>query len=197
MLIKQNLPNQELFPFSALEAGFIKGSLGVLCGSEGSGKSEVALRFLAENPSLQAAWVEDDLSIYPCAFEQKGVSLKRVLFIEAGLKNALWCVHQLLRSTLFQVVIYTLASARSRRGKKLPLEEDEVSLRRLQIAAEKAGALVLFLSEAPFSASWPLSAQIQVSRPFPSHTTTTTLSVEPVLNVLKYRGQRACQTEVV
>ena len=186
MFIKQNLPQKEIFPFSKLEEGFIRGSLGVLCGKQGSGKSQIAFQFLAENPSLQVAWVEDDFSIYPCAFGQYGVLLKRVLFIEAGLKNSLWCVHQLLRSTLFQVVIYSVSS-----------EKDEVSLRRLQIAAEKAGALVLFLAEFPFSASWPLSAQIQVSRidsSSPSHTTPTS---EVVLNVLKYRGQRACQTEVV
>jgi|GEM_PF-787842 len=202
MLIKHNSPQitvsapQEKFPFSQLEGGFSRGSLGVLCGPQGSGKSEIAIRFLAENASLQAAWVEDELSIYPHAFSQNGVALERVLFIEAGLKDSLWCVHQLLRSGLFQVVIYTLAPARSRRGKKIPLEEDEVSLRRLQIAAEKSGALVLFLAETPFAASWPLYSQIQVFRNFQSHTTTTQTHV-PVLTVLKHRGQRACPIKAV
>ena len=186
------------FAFSMLGNGFPRGALGVLCGKEGSGKSEVVCRFLAENTSLKTAWIEDSLTVYPAALEQKGVALDRVLFVE-GADQSLWCMHQILRSHLFQVVVHTVRPRRLRK-RELALNEDEVSLRRLQIAAEKAGALVLFLSEAPFPASWPLAVQIEVSRFFP-HTThvgvpavAVPVEVEIAFNILKYRGQRVWKT---
>lgn len=178
-------------PFSLVEGGLPQGSLVELSGSAGAGKLEALLRFLAENPALQVAWVEEGSSTYPCSFPQHGVSLERVLFVNAeereGESSLLMnSAHAILRSQIFGVLVllardsvqqvyprnhHTLAHQRgsiSTNGAFRPeprRELGEIELRRLQIAAEKSGTTIFILRETPSSANtWPLTAQLQISR---------------------------------
>src|SRR5689334_18183764 len=76
-------PKPESYRFSQLENGLPKGAVVEVSGSAGGGKTEVVLRFLSENPETRVAWIEDELTIYPCAFPQNRVGLERVLFVES------------------------------------------------------------------------------------------------------------------
>jgi hypothetical protein len=123
-----------------------------LSGPEGCGKTELLLQFLAKNPSLRAAWVENKRSIYPSAFPRYGVSLTRVLFVEAG-TDTLWATQQVLRSQLFPLVVV--------RG--LETDANALTLRRLQLAAEQAHAAVVLLPEHPTeSGAWPICLQAHI-----------------------------------
>ena len=110
----------------------------------------VALKaFLSENPKLKIAWIEDELTIYPCAFLQRSVDLDRVLFTEAN-NDAIWATLQALRSGLFQVVIMSAPW------------KDEKIIRRLQLTTEKSGSSLIILSD-QLRKSWPISLQLQIT----------------------------------
>lgn len=143
---------KEHFPFSLLQTGVPRGALMELCGP---GKTEVTVQFLAENPSLRVAWVEENLSVNPCAFMQRGVDLNRIFFVDAGVE-AEWSALQVLRSQLFEVVVLHITTTTAQ-------DSQERVLRRFQLAAEKAGVGVILLAEKPRQA-WPISLQLLVSR---------------------------------
>jgi hypothetical protein len=143
----------EPFPFSALpECGIPRGALIEISGPAGSGKSELALQFLAEVPQLRAAWVEDEFTVYPCAFPQAGISLNRILFSQGG-SDSIWVALQILSSQLFGVVIL-----------KTRLE-NEIDLRRLQLCAEKSRSSLIVLSDSPrLQGNWTFQLQLEVQR---------------------------------
>jgi hypothetical protein len=157
-ILKQE-PRRETISFSGLpSSGIPRGALTEISGLPGSGKSELVLRFLAENPELRVAWVEEDLTAYPCAFPQQGVDLRRVLFIESGpnAQNVTWTIQQILRAQLFGVVVVSAAFHRP---------DLALNLRRLQLAAEQAHAAVILLSDRPTQgSSWPIALQLQAAR---------------------------------
>jgi recA bacterial DNA recombination protein len=199
----------ETLPFSGLSGGLPKGKLIEFSGALGGGKTEVLLRFLQENPALQVAWIEVGADIYPCAFSERGVDLSRVLFVEpTHMSEALWCAHQILKSQIFGAVILsqrerisgstsvpmviphttTIVRPRSSRSTELrgpqsrvdSKELGEIELRRLQIAAEKSGAMVFLLQEKPMSAgSWPLYMQLHIQ----------SKDNQGQIQILKHRGQ--------
>lgn len=166
-------PIKEVFPFSRLGAdlGIPRGAVTEVSGPSGGGKTETVLSFLAENASIRVAWIEDELTAYPCAFPQAGVALERVLFVdlarpnrfsadlarpnrfskEAGL-DALWTTHQILRSQLFGIVVL---------NSKQIYERD---LRRLQLSSEQAQASLILLSDSPkIRGAWPIAFQLEVN----------------------------------
>ena len=146
-------PKREFLRFSAIEGGLPKGALVEFSGQAGSGKTETILRFLAQNPEVRVAWVEENFTIYPCAFPQAGVGLDRVLFVETGSVELLWSVNQILRSQIFGVVVLVAK------------EQNVIALRRLQIEAEKAGATVILVAEtAQQIGNWPISLQLEFAR---------------------------------
>jgi hypothetical protein len=219
----------ETLPFSGFPGGLPKGKLMEISGALGGGKTEVLLRFLRENPSLQVAWIEVGPShssgtvpsIYPCALSGRGVDLSRVLFVEpSNLSEALWCAQQILKSQIFGAVIlsrqettpamviphttrlhftmhaplYPKIQIRPRdsrstelRGPQTGVQASmksrvaenhlgEIELRRLQIAAEKSGAMFFLLQEKPMLAgNWPLYLQLTVD--------------QGKIQVIKHRGQ--------
>lgn len=158
-------PSRETFAFSAWKDGIPRGAITEISGPPGCGKSEAILRFLAENPKLRAAWIEEQLTAYPCAFPQQGVGLDRVLFAEPG-EQTLWATHQILRSGIFAVVI--LASSPLKMARRHPDQDvatAEMNLRRLQLAAEQANASLILLVEEPISCrNWAISLRLQVIR---------------------------------
>jgi hypothetical protein len=137
---------KEFFKFSYLEDnGIPKGA--VTCIS-GTGKTKLALRFLAENPSLDVAWVEERFSVYPTAILQRSVNLNRILFIEAG-KETSWAVLQALKAQVFPVVILYAE------------DSDHKTLRRFQLLAEKAQTAVIWLTSTP-KPYWAISLKINL-----------------------------------
>lgn len=168
----------ESFRFSQLESGLPKGAVVEVSGQAGGGKTEVVLKFLAENPDARVAWVEDELTVYPCAFPQNRVGLERVLFVESPAAETLWTAHQILRSQVFGILILRTTRAL-----------DEMALRRLQLAAEKTQSTIILLNEeSARRGTWPIAVQLKAHR-----------SIEEkaiVLDVLKYRGQKSWQVRV-
>lgn len=175
----------ENFAFEGLEGGLPKGALVEVSGSAGSGKTETVLRFLAQNPEVRVAWVEDEFTVYPCAFPQNRVGLERVLFVDSPSSELFWTIHQMLRSGVFGVIVLRMASGLGERS----ADGASVVLRRLQLAAEKSGVTVILLTERPARrGTWPISVQLQASR-----------SVEGrsiLLNVLKFKGQKSWQLAI-
>jgi hypothetical protein len=168
----------ENYRFSQLENGLPKGAVVEISGTHGGGKTEVVLRFLAENPDVRVAWIEEELTIYPCAFPQNRVGLERVLFVESKPAETLWTVHQILRSQVFGVIVIRMGGAC-----------DEMALRRLQLAAEKAQVTVILLAEeAAKKGTWPIAVQLEARRSMEERAI--------LLNVLKYRGQKSWQIRV-
>jgi hypothetical protein len=180
-LIRQSVtPEREKIPFSMVQAqfgasmqgGLPRGALIEVSGDTGSGKTQVVLKLLAENPSLRVAWIEKDFTIYPCVFPQSQVELGRVLFVDSCLGDTNWTVHQVLRSQIFGIVVL----ADEIIGKK--------ELRRLQLEAERANACVILLSEKPRRENtWPIHTRLEVRRSIQT-------DFVPVINVAKTRGQK-------
>jgi hypothetical protein len=139
---------RERYPFSSAPLGIPRGALTEITGH---GKTEVMIRFLSENPRLRVAWIEDEMSVYPCAILQRGVRLDRVLFVEAG-RDLFWAVSQCLRSGLFECVVLSYQR-----------NLDEKTYRRLQLEVEKADIGLFLLPEMPQKA-WPISMKLQVER---------------------------------
>ncbi len=138
---------KETFDFSLLHEGVPKGAITEVIGN---GKTEFALALLAEHPETRVAWIEESLSVYPFGFLQRNVQLGRVLFVESGTETC-WSALQVLKAQVFQIVVLYSES--------LGLSH----LRKIQLAAEKSQAAVLWLT--PESrALWPVSLQVQVSR---------------------------------
>src|SRR4051812_42018498 len=54
------------------------GGLTEVRGPQGAGKTEFVLRLLVENPLTRVAWIEENQSIYPCAFWDHGIAASRV-----------------------------------------------------------------------------------------------------------------------
>jgi hypothetical protein len=170
--VRRGLPQREVFLFPDKKlAGLPRGALIAISGAHGAGKTELVLRFLASNPGVRAAWVEDSFTIYPCAFSQHGVGLERVLFVQT--EDSAWAVHQVLKSQVFEVVVMSAEQ---------DAFADPVALRRFQLAAEKNVCSVIFLTERtpPPDSAWPVSVQLHVSR--------DTSSGEPVFEVVKCKN---------
>lgn len=143
----QSKARRESIPCSTLPCGIPKGAITEI---SGAGKTEFVLNFLAEKADLKVAWAEEHFSIFPFGFQQRNVSLSRILFVDA--RNEIeWVILQLLRAQIFQVVVMYADQ----------IELD--SLRRMQLAAEKASAACIWL--APQAQShWPVRLQLRVTR---------------------------------
>jgi hypothetical protein len=130
-------------PFSLYDPGLPLGSLIHL---QGPAATEALLRLLANHAGRPAAWVEGRLSAYPPGFAQRGVDLRRLLFVEAR-EQAAWAATELVRSQAFPLVAVAA-----------PLP-DERSLQRLQLAAEQARAVVVLQAALPEGA-WAVRTRL-------------------------------------
>jgi hypothetical protein len=151
-------PEKRKHAFSLWPDGWPGGALVELCGQPGSGKTEVIFQFLSENPLLRTVWIEEGLSIYPPAFARFQIALESTLFIEVpaqARKDSFWVAEQILKSSLFDVLILTQSLQPKRRT--------ETEWRRLQICTERSRALFLIVSREP-SRAWPISEQFEVQR---------------------------------
>lgn len=156
-LIKAHTPamQHESLPVSVFPQGIPQAGVTEISGELGMGKTEAVLQLLVENPLKKVAWIEDQMTVYPPAFAQRGIQLSRLLFVEGGM-DVLWTTLQVLKSGLFEVVVISVQG----------LNFNETDLRRLQLASEKAGSAVILLTErpSPQHLSWPFSLQLEVKR---------------------------------
>jgi hypothetical protein len=104
----------------------------------GQGSREWLVETFASHRDTRIAWVEPELTLFPPAVEQRGVSLKRWLFIETK-REWNWSVLQVLRSKLFHFAVTP--------STLIPPRASDAFLRKLQLQAERAGTTLFFLSE--------------------------------------------------
>jgi protein ImuA len=153
-----------------LGGGFRRGAITELVGGPASGKTAIVLAlFAALGPEELAAYVDGRGQLYPPAAEELGVDLARLLVVRPASRRdgwaasdpalaALWAAEALLGSGAFAAVAVDAPPARALRGA-------EAVSRRLQAAAEKGGAVGLWLSD-PGRASFrvPAAARLEVAR---------------------------------
>lgn len=143
---------QEVLPCSFLSSGLPRGGITEI---SGWGKTELTVQFIAEHPQARVAWIEDCFSLFPSSFLQRQIDLERVLFVQA--KDQLsWSVLQILKAQIFTIVVIC--------GESLVLKE----IRRMQLAAERAGAVVIWLTRQSKS-FYPIRLRLQIVRSDQKH----------------------------
>jgi protein ImuA len=156
--------------------GFPRGALSELAGGPASGKTAVALSLLAAlGPEDLFAWVDARGDLYPPAAAALGVDLARLLLVrpvagpvgeqamepsghaarDPGLA-ALWAAEALLGSGAFAAVVIDVPAARIARGV-------DAAARRLQAAAEKGGAVGLWLAAPAAGLRVPAAVRLELS----------------------------------
>jgi protein ImuA len=153
--------------------GFPRGAIAELRGGPASGKTAIALSVLAALRSEELfAWVDARGELYPPAAAARGVELSRLLVVRPPLtpeglappgaasspwRAALWAAEALLVSGAFAAVAIDVALPRAVAGA-------EAVARRLQAAAERGGAVGLWLSPAlPVGLRVPAAVRLEVS----------------------------------
>lgn len=145
--------------------GFPRGALSELRGGPASGKTGVALALVAALPRDElAAFVDGTGELYPPAAAALGVELGRLLLIRpggpasgaAGALAGFWAAEALLGSGAFAVVIVDVPLPAGMRGA-------DGLLRRLQTAAEKGGAIGLWLSSPGAAARVPAGVRLELA----------------------------------
>jgi protein ImuA len=152
--------------------GFPRGCLCALRGGPASGKTGVALAALreAQREGGLAAFVDGRGELYPPAAQALGVDLSRLLVVRperAGGRAAreailpgLWAAEVLLGSGAFPAVAVDVPLVGVTASRAEPL------LRRLRAAAEKGGAVALFLS-GPADPAIPAAVRVDLDRARP------------------------------
>jgi protein ImuA len=147
--------------------GFPRGALTELAGSRASGKTELALCALAAamGEGGLAAYVDGRGELYPPAVARLGVDLERLLVIrpmcrsEARESVGLWAAEVVLASGAFEGVVVDVPIVKAQRPGPRPIDG---LVRRLRVAAEKGGALALWLG-APDGARVSAAVRLELS----------------------------------
>jgi protein ImuA len=150
--------------------GFQRGALTELVGGPASGKTAAVLAlFAALGPEDLYAWVDARGELYPPAAAALGVDLARLLVVRPALaaasaptegsdrtmQTALWAAEALLASGAFAAVAVDVPPARLARGA-------DAAARRLQAAAEKGGAIGLWLAGPGATMRVPAAARLEL-----------------------------------
>lgn len=128
-------------------------------------------------PKKWVAWVAPPFVPYAPALQQHGVNLDRLLMIHptAGNKSRWWAIEQAVRSGSSAGVLAWVAAAGAGR------DAEDITLRRLQLAAEDQGCwVVLFRPASARLARSPAALRIRVSQ----------APVTTRVEILKCRGGR-------
>ncbi len=153
--------------------GFPRGALSELAGGPASGKTAVALSLLGHlGPEDLFAWVDGRGELYPPAAAARGVDLGRLLVVrppmtasgspppggDAPWRSALWASEALLASGAFAAVVMDVP---------LPLPRTmngaDAVARRLQAAAERGGAVGLWIASPQARLRVPAAVRIELS----------------------------------
>jgi hypothetical protein len=106
-----------------------------------------AARILAKNPSLPAAWIEQNLELLPEEIFGIPMDFKKTLFVN-GRRDSYWAASSLITSGLFPLLVF-----------HAPYENERL-LRRLRRQAIASRATVLLLRDAPCF-SWTIRVQLR------------------------------------
>jgi protein ImuA len=162
--------------------GFARGSLAELVGGPASGKCAVALALLARLGDEDLfAWVDGRGELYPPAAAARGVDLNRLLVVRptgpAGpppclpplkrgeeqrkrsldpWRGALWAAEAVLASGAFAAVVMDVPLPRAIPG-------SDAAARRLQAAAERGGAVGLWLGATEGGLRLPGAVRLELS----------------------------------
>jgi protein ImuA len=157
--------------------GFARGALAELVGGPASGKCAVALALLARLGDEDLfAWVDGRGELYPPAAAARGVDLGRLLVVRPlaapprtlgapgpsaasgsdGWRSALWAAEAVLASGAFAAVVMDLPLPRAIPGA-------DAAARRLQAAAERGGAVGLWLNGARGGLRLPGAVRLELS----------------------------------
>lgn len=151
--------------------GFPTGALAELAGGPASGKTAVALSLLARlGEEALFAWIDGRGELYPPAAAARGVDLGRLLVVrppagpggapppgrEPPWRAALWAAEAVLASGAFAAVVMDVA---------LPavVPGADAAARRLQAAAERGGAVGLWLAGAHGGLRLPGALRLELS----------------------------------
>jgi protein ImuA len=143
------------------DGGFPRGALSELAGGQASGKTAVALALLASRGEEELfAWVDGQGELYPPAAAARGVDLRRLLVVRPAppldmVQRSLWAAEALLGSSAFAVVVVDVPLRRALRGW-------DVAARRLQAAAEKGGAVGLWLAPPQPAVRVPAAVRLEL-----------------------------------
>lgn len=146
------------------DGGFPRGAICELAGGRASGKTGVALAVLASLAQEDLfAWVDGRREIYPPAAAARGVDLGRLLIVrpagggrgEAPVQASLWAAEALLGSAAFAAVVMDVPLRHAGRGW-------DAMARRLQAAAEKGGALGLWLTSPRAAVRVPAALRLEL-----------------------------------
>lgn len=153
--------------------GFPRGAITELCGGPASGKTGVALAVVrALEEHALAAFVDGRGELYPPALKALGVDLARLLIVRPGAPGGagalhdpifagLWAAEALLGSGAFDAVAIDVPLVRAVRGL-------DPALRRVQAAAEKGGAVGVWLSGTDAQVRAPAVVRVDLDRPSPA-----------------------------
>jgi protein ImuA len=126
--------------------GFPRGAISHLAGGPASGKTGLALEILAAalREGGLAAFVDGRGELYPPAAESLGIDLERMLVVRVtgDAATGLWAAEAILASGAFAAAAIDVPAS------GLPAARAEAMLRRVQMAAEKGGAVGLWLGPA-------------------------------------------------
>ena len=151
--------------------GFARGALSELMGGPASGKTAVALALVARlSDSELFAWVDGRGELYPPAAAARGVDLGRLLVVRPPLapigrpppgadlpwRATLWASEAVLASGAFAAVVMDVPLPASVPGA-------DAAARRLQAAAERGGAIGLWLARAGGGFRLPGAVRIEIS----------------------------------
>lgn len=150
--------------------GFARGALAELEGGPASGKTAVALALVARLPEEELfAWVDGRGELYPPAAAARGVDLGRLLVVrplvgpsgppprgEPPWRAALWASEAVLASGAFAAVVMDVPLPASLPGA-------DAAARRLQAAAERGGAVGLWLAGAGGRLRLPGAVRLEIS----------------------------------
>ena len=142
-------PKESLSPALPLHALPKSGLLpeGSLIEISGPDARMQAARILAENRSLPAAWIEQNLEALPEEVLRTRMDFKKILFIN-GRRDSGWVISSVLTSQLFPIVVFYAPY------------ENEKFLRRLRRQARESGAAVLLLRPGPCF-SWTIRVHLR------------------------------------
>ena len=152
------------------DGGFPRGALTELAGGPASGKTAVALAVIAAlGVEDLAAFVDARGELYPPAAAARGVDLGRLLVVRPGRPPrgevgadrdpalaALWAAEALLGSGAFAAVAIDVPLRRDLRGA-------DAALQRLRAAAERGGAVGLWLAPASAAVRAPATVRLAVA----------------------------------
>ena len=158
--------SRERLPSSTYENGIPRSAITELCGHA---KVEWLLHFFRDNPELKILWVEQNFTLLPTSFLQRGLNPNRILYVEAK-KDSIKVLRKALKFQIFDCIVAPSVFA------------EERTLKALQLLSEKANtATILLANEA--RKSWPISLQLQINRK-PGTSRHTTFDIQ----ILKEKG---------